>query len=39
MAETAGLKFDAERSSAIRLGVHMEEMTRALREMNEEDDE
>ena len=39
MSEVAGLKFDAERSSAVRLGVHMEEMTRALRQMTEEEDE
>lgn len=38
MAETAGLKFDAERSSAVRMGVHMEEMTRALRQMFEEEE-
>ena len=39
MAESAGMKFDAERSSALRLGVHMEEMTRAVRQMQEEEDE
>ncbi len=34
-----GLKFDAERSSAIRLGVHMEEMTRAVRQWTEEEED
>jgi hypothetical protein len=40
MTETAGLKFDAERSTTIRAGIQMEEITRALRNMTgEEEDE
>jgi hypothetical protein len=32
MAEQLGMRFDAERMQAIRMGVHMEESTKALRE-------
>ena len=39
VAETAGMKFEAERSTSIRAGVQMEEMTRALRMMVEEPEE
>ncbi len=39
VAEATGMKFDAERSSAIRLGVHMEEMTRAVRAWTEEEED
>jgi hypothetical protein len=34
-AEAAGLKFDAERNMAVRTGVHMEELTRLIREQME----
>ncbi len=39
MAEVTGLKFDAERSTAVRAGVQIEEMTRALRQMVEPEEE
>jgi hypothetical protein len=39
MANSAGLKFDAERMTAIRAGAHMEEMTRIYRALSEEEDE
>lgn len=32
MAESAGLKLDAERMTAVRAGVHLEEMSKAIRE-------
>jgi hypothetical protein len=32
MAEAAGLKMDAERMTAVRAGVHLEEMSKAVRE-------
>jgi hypothetical protein len=35
--EQLGLKFDAERMAAIRTGVSVEEMTRALREIGGEE--
>jgi hypothetical protein len=41
MANAAGLKFDAERMTAIRTGAHLEELTRFVREnfMGEAPDE
>ncbi len=41
MAELGGMKLEADRSTSIRAGVQMEEMTRALRLMveDEEDEE
>lgn len=32
MAESTGLKLDAERMTAVRAGVHFEEMSKAVRE-------
>lgn len=39
VAEATGLKADAERSTALRLGVHMEETTKALRQMMDDEEE
>ena len=39
MYEAAGLKLDAERATAIRTGVGMEEAARAMRRMIDGDDE
>lgn len=39
MYESAGLKFDAERSTALRMGIGMEEAARAMRRMMEGEDE
>jgi hypothetical protein len=36
MAESAGLKFDAERMAAVRAGVHLEDMGKAMREYLDE---
>lgn len=32
MSESAGMKIDADRSSTIRAGLHLEEMTRIVRD-------
>ena len=39
MAEVTGLKFDAERATSVRMGVHMEELTRMMRQQMEDGDE
>lgn len=39
MYEAAGMKLDAERSTAIRMGVGMEEAMRQMRKMTGEDDD
>lgn len=39
MFESAGLKMDAERSTALRVGIGMEEAARAMRRLTEGDDE
>lgn len=39
MAEVAGLKYDAERATSVRMGVHMEELTRMMRQQMEDEDD
>lgn len=36
MAEAAGLKLDAERMAAVKAGVHLEDMSKAVRQYIEE---